>query len=165
MNLSEMFARELEHESASTRKMLERLPDDQFDYKPHPKSMALGPLATHIAQMVEWTLAVVQQPEYDIPADYKPWQPTSRAEILAKHDEWLPQAVAAIRATPETAWADAWALKMAGNPIFTLPRMVTLRTMILNHIVHHRAQLGVYLRLLEIPLPAIYGPSADESGS
>jgi uncharacterized damage-inducible protein DinB len=164
--ISEAFLGEFDHEMAKTRESLSRIADDKFDWKPHAKSMSMGALAAHIAQFPIWAKMTMQTPQFDVaPVGGQPMpQPElkNRAQILAFFDQNLPAARAAIAATGDHAMMEPWALLSAGKPIFSMPRVAVLRGMVMNHLIHHRAQLGVYLRMNDIPVPAIYGPSADE---
>jgi uncharacterized damage-inducible protein DinB len=166
MAISAAFLGEYDHEMAKTRESLSRIPDDKFNYKPHPKSMAMGKLASHIAQFPIWAKMTMQTPNFDVaPVGGQPVpQPelNNREQILAFFDKTVPEARAAIAAASDQAMMEPWALLSGGKPIFTMPRVAVLRGMVMNHLIHHRAQLGVYLRMNDIPVPAIYGPSADE---
>ncbi len=166
MPISDSLLSEFDHEMATTRKVLDRCPDDKFGWKPHQKSFSMAGLATHIANMAGWSTEVVNKDSLDVaPAGAPPYkeQPVaSRRELLEKFDKNLSAARAAIAATKDDHWMKPWTLLAGGQTIFTLPRVATYRSMILNHIVHHRGQMSVYLRLNDVPVPSIYGPSADE---
>jgi uncharacterized damage-inducible protein DinB len=168
MPISQTILPEFEHEMANTRKTLERVPDDKFAWKPHEKSMTLGGLATHLANIPSWTKNTFEQDELDVaPPGQPPYrleEKKSTAEILAAFDENVASARAALEAATDENWQGKWSLLMGGKTIFTLPRTAVMRGFVLNHLIHHRAQLGVYLRLLDVPVPSIYGPSADEAG-
>ncbi len=157
---------EYDHEMANARKSLERVPDGKFDWKPHAKSMSMGVLASHIANIPQWAALTVESPQFDVnPPGGRPAQQLAcktSAELLAAFDKNVPAARAAIAGASDQVLLASWSLLNAGKPIFTMPRVAVLRTMILNHLIHHRAQLGVYLRLNDIPVPGMYGPSADE---
>jgi uncharacterized damage-inducible protein DinB len=154
---------------ANTRKTLERIPDDKFDWKPHPKSYSVGALATHLANLPTWTAITLTQDSIDLnPPDghqQKTVSAKSRQEVLNKFDENIKQAREIIAATSDQEFFKPWSLLNAGETVFTLPRAAVMRSFVLNHMIHHRAQLGVYLRLNDLPVPSIYGPSADEGGS
>lgn len=156
---------ELELEAPNTRKTLERIPD-KFDWKPHPKSMALGRLAQHLAEIPHWAVESISKDELDLAPAGGPAQPppamTSRAQILEAFDKNVSEAKAALSGTNDEHLMKPWSLKMGGKTILTMPRVAVVRNFVMNHNVHHRAQLGVYLRLNEIPVPSVYGPSADE---
>jgi len=162
MPLNQALLPEFEHEMANTRKSLERIPDGKFDWKPHAKSMTLGGLATHLATITHWADAIVGQPSFDVAT--APPQPSlkTRKEILDTFDQSTATARKAISGATDEQLMQPWSLTKGGTPIFTLPRIAVLRSFILNHTIHHRAQLGVYLRLNDIAVPSIYGPSADE---
>lgn len=166
MSISRMILPEFEHEMANTRKTLERVPDDKFSWKPHEKSMSLGDLATHLGNIPSWTKNTFEMDELDVaPPGAPPYrleQAKSRAELLEAFDKNVSEARAALEAATDENWQGKWSLLMTGKTIFTLPRPAVFRGFIMSHSIHHRAQLGVYLRLLDIPVPSIYGPSADE---
>jgi uncharacterized damage-inducible protein DinB len=157
---------EYDHEMARTREALSRVPDEKFDWKPHAKSMAMGRLAAHIAQFPVWAKMTLETPQFDVaPVGGQPApQPElkTREQILAFFDQSVPAARAALAAASDQSMMEPWALLSGGKPIFTMPRVAVIRGMVMNHLIHHRAQLGVYLRLNDIPVPATYGPSADE---
>lgn len=163
MTIGQMLAAELKQESVAARKMLERVPNDKLAWKPHEKSMSLGRLAGHIAEMVTWTNVTVGQDELDFAtADYKPKDYTDAAEIVADFDQNLSSALEVLNSTSDETMTHNWRLRNGEQIYFELPKAAVLRTMMMNHIIHHRGQLSVYLRLLDVPVPPIYGPSADE---
>jgi len=162
MSISQSFLPEFDQEMANTRKVLERLPNEKWDFKPHPKSMSVAELATHVAEMMNWTAVTVRDPGYDIPADYQPKPHPNREAALAFFDQELKAARSAIENCSDAAWQDIWKLSFGGKEMMAMPRIAVYRSFCMNHIVHHRAQLMVYLRLLDLPVPAVYGPSADE---
>jgi uncharacterized damage-inducible protein DinB len=168
MSISKSILPEFDHEMANTRKTLERVPDDKFSWKPHEKSMTLGGLATHLANIPGWTKNTFEADELDIAPPgappYKVEEAKSTAELLEAFDKNVASARAALEGATDENWQGKWSLLMTGKPIFTLPRTAVMRGFILSHSIHHRAQLGVYLRLLDVPVPSIYGPSADEGG-
>lgn len=157
---------EFETEMANTRKTLERVPDDKFDFKPHPKSGSMGWLAGHLANLPMWAAVTVQQDSLDVaPADGQKFQlpPTrNRKELLEVFDKNVAEARKAISSATDDQLMKPWSLLKTGQPIFTFPKAAVLRSFVLNHMIHHRAQMGVYLRLNDLPVPSIYGPSADE---
>lgn len=165
MNMNQAFLQELENEMANTRKTLERVPDN-MDWTPHPKSMTMGKLAQHLAEIPDWVTKTIAADSYDLSPvgapPYKPEPVKSGKEALAMFDKNLAEAKAALASTNDADLMKPWSLKMAGNTLMTMPRAVVIRNFVLNHNVHHRAQMGVYLRLNDIPVPSIYGPSADE---
>lgn len=156
---------ELEMEMPNTRKTLERVPE-KFDWAPHKKSMTLGRLAQHLAELPDWAVKAITLDELDLaPQGSAPSQPqvaTSREQLIATFDKNVAAAKAALAGTNDDHLMKPWSLKMGGKTILTLPRVAVVRNFVLNHNVHHRAQLGVYLRLNDIPVPSVYGPSADE---
>lgn len=162
-NIANGLIGELDHEIATTRKILERIPTEKFDYKPHEKSMTMIRLATHVAEMIDWITETCTKDELDFATiDYKPFEPKSAAELVEYHDRLVEKALEALKTTSDEDMYKPWSLKNGETTYFTLPKINTLRTMCFNHIWHHRGQLSVYLRLNDIPVPSIYGPSADE---
>jgi uncharacterized damage-inducible protein DinB len=158
---------EFDHEMAGARKTLERVPDDKFDWKPHEKSSAMGALATHIAGLAGWATFTISQDSLDIAPNGEPQRTTpltSQAELLEKFDQNVAASRDAIAAASDEVLFQPWTLLANGKVLMTMPRVAVLRSFVLNHLIHHRAQLGVYLRLNDIPVPSIYGPSADDSG-
>ena len=169
MPISEMLLPEFDHEVATARKFLERVPDDKFGWQPHTKSMTLGRLAAHVAEIPGWAKETMTLTDLNLappggPA-FEPWIPKSRAEILEKFEQNIAAGRKAIAESADDAYSVPWSLLMGEQTILTMPRISVLRTWVLNHVIHHRAQLGVYLRLLDIPVPSTYGPSADDPGS
>jgi uncharacterized damage-inducible protein DinB len=162
MSIAQSLLPEFDHEMANTRKTLERVPENKLDYKPDPKSMSLGALASHIAEMAGWLPAMAQGPTLDIPEGFKPFLATSRKQLLDKFDENVAASRAALAGMGDQSLMQDWSLSFAGNTMFTMPRIAVYRSMTMNHIIHHRAQLTVYYRLNGVPVPALYGPSADE---
>jgi uncharacterized damage-inducible protein DinB len=166
MALKEALLPEFDQEMSNTRKTLERIPDDKFGWKPHPKSGTMGWLAAHLANIPGWTAPTIGTDQLDVaPAEgprYEMPQPQSRQGILELFDSNVAAARKAIAETNDAHLLQPWTLLATGKQIFTLPRIGAIRGFIMNHSIHHRAQLGVYLRLNDIPVPAIYGPSADE---
>jgi uncharacterized damage-inducible protein DinB len=147
---------------ANTRKSLERIPEGKSDWKPHPKSTTLNGLATHLATICHWAEAIVGQDSFDV-ATAPPQQPLkTKAEILAAFDKSAATARKAIETASDEQLMKPWSLMAGGNTVFTMPRAGVIRSFIMNHMIHHRAQLGVYLRLNDVAVPSIYGPSADE---
>ncbi len=166
MKISETLLPEFDQETANTRKTLERVPEDKFAWKPHEKSMTLGRLAMHVAELPSWGIEALTKDSIDIaPPGAPPYQPqaaTSRQQLLELFDQHTKRLREAIADASDEQFGQPWTLLAGGKAVFTLPRGAVLRSMVLNHGVHHRAQLGVYLRLNDIPVPATYGPSADE---
>ena len=157
-----MLLSEFDHEMANTRRTLERIPDDQLDFKPHEKSFNLLALGGHISNIPAWTPIILTQDELDMTGPFERDEPTNVAEILADFDKNVAEARTLLEAATSEVFASPWTMKQGGEAVFTMPKSATFRLWILNHAVHHRAQLTVYLRLLDVPVPALYGPSADE---
>ncbi|MBZ5592566.1 MAG: DinB family protein [Acidobacteriia bacterium] len=166
MAISQALLPEFDHEMSNTRKTLERIPENDFRWKPHPKSMPLGRLAGHVAEMPGWAVPTIAQDSLDLaPPGSPPPQGTvaqSRQHVLSLFDKNVADARAAIAGASDEQLMKPWSLLVGGRTIFTMSKIAVLRSMIMNHTIHHRAQLGVYLRLNNIPVPALYGPSADE---
>lgn len=161
--ISSALIAEMEQEAAVARKCLERVPADKFDWKPHEKSMSFGRLAVHIAEMFSWTAVTLQQPALDFAKfDYKPLEPSTNEELVEFFDKNVAEAVDVLRNTADETYMEDWTMRNGEQVYFTMPKIVTMRSFVMNHIVHHRGQLSVYLRLNDIPVPSIYGPSADE---
>jgi uncharacterized damage-inducible protein DinB len=160
--ISEMLLPEFDQEMQNTRKMLERIPDDKFDYKPHEKSMTLGRLAGHVAEFPSWAVHTLAMEVLEMQPGQQAYEPKSKQEVLAKFDKDLAEARERIAAASDEDFQKIWKFIYAGKEIIALPRREVMRGMVLNHMIHHRAQLGVYLRLNEIEIPGMYGPSADE---
>ncbi|WP_284238901.1 DinB family protein [Paenibacillus glycanilyticus] len=153
------------HELNNTRRILERLPDEHMTWKPHVKSMTLGGLSTHLINLLNWQIAIVLYPEFDlstVPLRREALE--SREAVLEEFDANVIKLNKLIDECDETTLGEDWTLRNGDHIILRQPRALALRTFGLNHMVHHRAQLGVYLRLLDIPLPGLYGPTADEEG-
>jgi uncharacterized damage-inducible protein DinB len=166
MTIGQMMLSEFDQEMQSTRKTLERCPDEKWNWKPHEKSGTVGWLASHIATMPSWLAITIKTEELDYaPVDGPSYQPPkidNRKELLAEFDKSVAEARAALASVSDAEMMKAWKLLAGGKEIFTMPRVACIRGMVMNHIIHHRAQLTVYYRLLGIPVPGLYGPSADE---
>jgi uncharacterized damage-inducible protein DinB len=166
MGLGESLLPEFDHEMANTRKTLERVPENKFDWKPHEKSTAMGGLATHLSNIPNWAIYTITQNSLDLAPEGKPLPQAELAksvvELLEFFDSNVAKARAAIAGVSDADLFKSWTLLSGGKEILTLPKIAVLRSFIMNHMIHHRAQLGVYLRLNDIPVPSIYGPSADE---
>src|ERR1700675_1711878 len=164
MPINDLLLTEFDEEIKKTRTMLERVPEDKKDFAPHPKSMPLGKLAPHVAQLAGFGLTILTTPELDFSkSSIKRLPFESVPQLLQAFDEGAAEVRAALQAMPDEAWTENWKLSFQGKPIFEGQRFLAYREMFLNHIVHHRAQLGVYLRLNDRPVPATYGPSADDT--
>jgi uncharacterized damage-inducible protein DinB len=165
MDFQKELIAEYDREVARTRKMLEAIPADiDFNYKPHPKSMSLGRLAGHLTDMTgRWALDSLLTDKLEFPADHK-WEqyaPATKEELLDKFDGGLPKVRAALAGVTPDQWDAHWQFIFGGQVYVDQPRCQVFREMVLSHMIHHRAQLGVYLRLLDKPIPGTYGPSAD----
>ena len=163
MSLSDALVGELQHDAATTRKCLERIPEDKYDWKPHEKSMTMKRLAAHIAEMFAWVKDTVEKPELDFATmDYKPFEPKTTAELVEFLDKSTAEAVESLKNASDEAMLANWKMRDGEKVYLDMPRIAVLRGLIIKHIVHHRGQLSVYLRLNNIPVPEIFGPSADE---
>jgi uncharacterized damage-inducible protein DinB len=160
MTLGESFLAELDVEMPTTRRLLERVPGDRPDWKPHPKSFSVAHLSQLVARMPGWLTGTMRETELDL-AKFAGYSNEKPAALLAEFDRNVAEARAALRTAADKDFSVPWSLKNAGRNLFTLPRVAVMRQTI-NHLVHHRGQLTVYLRLLEVPIPSIYGPTADE---
>ena len=165
MTFSEMLLPEFGEEMKNTRRLIECVPDGRFDYKPHPKSMTMGQLATHVAQIPEWAATTLDVELLEFGSDFKSPLAGSRAELLQMFDQGVERARQKIAAAGEADWQKTWTLKFNGKTILSMPRTAVMRSTVMNHMIHHRAQLGVYLRLNEVAIPGMYGPSADEANT
>jgi uncharacterized damage-inducible protein DinB len=167
MSIAQMLLPEFDHEMANTRKVLEQIPDNKLDWKAHRKSHTIGWVGSHLAEIANWAVGTLTQDSWDIaPVGAEPYRtPTlgSRAEILDHFDKNVAAARKALETTSDEAFMKDWSLLAGGKPIFTMPRVAVIRSFILNHTIHHRAILCVYLRLNDIPVPGLYGPSGDEA--
>ena len=156
---------EFDHEMGTTRRLLERVPEAEFSWKPHDKSMSLGELSGHLSNLASWANIILAASSFDmasIGSNRKPVSPASRAALLATFDEKVAAARAAVASKTDAELTAPWTLKSGTQEVFTMPRIGALRSFVVNHTIHHRGQLSVYLRLKDVPLPSIYGPSADE---
>lgn len=163
MAMIEAFAQEIDQEGATTRRVLERVPADRLSWKPHQKSMSLGHLALHVAQtpgvISSWALKDV----FEFTGPPPEPEAKSTAQILAAHDDSVKTAKDVLRQLGDAGLQRQWEGKAGGNTLMKLPKVALFRAVVLNHWIHHRGQLSVYLRLLDVPVPSIYGPSADEN--
>lgn len=161
MAIKDALLTEFDHEMGTTRRLLERLPDDKLAWKPHEKSMSFGGLGTHLSSLPLWAGTILNEASFDLINETRSPEKTSRAEILAAFDDHVRRARASLDKT-DAEYAGRWSLLRGGQEVFSLPRVAAFRSFVLSHIIHHRGQLSVYLRLNDIPVPAIYGPTADE---
>jgi uncharacterized damage-inducible protein DinB len=164
MAISDLLLLEFDAEAKTTRTMLERVPEDNPDFKPHAKSMPLNKLAPHVAELAGFGVTILTTPELDFSKDSGSKRAAfeSANQMVQVFDAGADKLRDALKKTPDSAWTENWKLSFQGKPIFNGSRFLAYRQMFLNHLVHHRAQLGVYLRLNDKPLPATYGPSADD---
>jgi len=166
MDFQKDLITEFDHEAAKTRKMIDAIPADaDFNFKPHPKSMSLGRLAGHLTDFAgDWALSTLTKDkiEFGANSDWKPFAPTSKAEALEKFDKELAGTRAALVATTGDTWDRNWQLVWQGHTVIDAPKHGVFRDAVLNHMIHHRGQLSVYLRLIGEKVPGVYGPSADE---
>jgi uncharacterized damage-inducible protein DinB len=164
MPLIDSLLPEFDREMGLTRKVLERVPDGQFDWQPHPTSRPLGNLAEHLTEMPLWATKTMSQSELEAstqrPPGYTP--PATRAAVLAQFDASYRAGRQQLVNKTDAEFAAPWTLKNAGKEVFTAPKAMVMRNFVLNHMIHHRAQLTVYFRMLGVPVPSIYGPSGDE---
>jgi uncharacterized damage-inducible protein DinB len=155
---------EFDHECATTRRVLERVPDEAAAWKPHEKSFSMQELATHLVQVPSWMEATVLQDGIDMAGGYEPPEPGTREELLQRFDEHVAKARAILEGASDETLMQEWKLHTGDEVHFALPKAAVLRSFVMNHMIHHRAQLALYLRLKDVPVPSIYGPSADEAG-
>jgi uncharacterized damage-inducible protein DinB len=160
--IAESFIQELTQEAATTRRVLERIPETELTWTPHPKSMTIGQLGWHLAALPRSIPDLVSELQREAPNVPRP-QPATVAEILAALDENVPYGAKKIGEWGDEGLQQIWTLNFQGRTVFQIPRMAALRAILLNHTYHHRGQLTVYLRLLDVPVPSVFGPSADEN--
>jgi uncharacterized damage-inducible protein DinB len=168
MTIAGLLLAELDEEFQATRALLDRLPDGRWDWKPHEKSMSLSRLATHVAELAGWSMSILTTDELDfLSPEMQSWTPRemrAKEEILAELDAAEAKCRDNLAATGDEEFHRDWTMKMGDQVLMSAPKYMVFRRQVLNHLVHHRAQLGVYLRSLGVPLPMIYGPTADEGG-
>ena len=163
MREREAFIVEFDHEMAATRRVLERVPDDAFEWTPHERSFSLGGLASHLAQLPHWGSQILDAEMYDLAGATGQSTPKgSRAEVLETFDRHVAEVRRALVAGSDAELAAPWTLKRGPHVVLTMPRIAALRRFLLHHVIHHRGQMTVYLRLREVPVPPLYGPTADE---
>jgi uncharacterized damage-inducible protein DinB len=165
MPIAESILPEFDHETATTRTLLERVPGDKAEWKPHVRSMSLGQLAMHIANLPQWAAIALERTQFDTnpPGESRAAGPPyeSAQALLETYDRNVAAARALLARTTDGEFMVQWTLKNSGKTMYSMPRVAVFRSFVLNHAVHHRGQLSVYLRLLDVPLPSIYGPTAD----
>lgn len=163
MSLNQTFIAELQHEAASTRKMLANIPHDKNSWAPHEKSMKLGALAAHVAELAGWITMTMNTDELDFAKfDYKPYIAESTEDLVKFHDEKVAEAAATLERCNDADFMKPWTLRRGDHIMFTMPKVAVLRSFAMSHLYHHRGQLSVYLRMLDVPIPGMYGPSADD---
>lgn len=162
MPIAQMLLPEFDQEMSNTRRMLERVPDGRFSYRPHEKSMTLGRLAGHVSELPTYATHALRLERLDLTGEEKPFTPATRKEVLDAFDKFAAEARGLIAAASDEDLMKTWTLTFKGKQIFSMPRAAVLRSMVMSHLIHHRAQLGVYLRLNDVEIPGMYGPSADE---
>jgi uncharacterized damage-inducible protein DinB len=162
MTIQELFLAEFDEEMPGTRKMLERVPEASFAWKPHEKSMTLGRLASHLSDLAARCATIVTTEELVREPGFTPWTAASTADLLDHFDSGASQSRAALMTLRDDQLSVVWSVKLGDRTMVALPRVMALRRVFMNHIVHHRAQLGVFLRLLDVPIPGMYGDSADD---
>ena len=165
MPLIDALLPEFDREMGLTRRALERVPDGQFEWRPHPTSVTLGRLAEHLTEMAQWATITMTQAGIEMttarPSDYV--SPATRAQVLAQFDKYLKEGRGHVAGKTDGEFNAPWTLRAGGKEVFTMPKIAVMRNFVLNHMIHHRGQLTVYLRMLGIPVPSTYGPSGDES--
>jgi uncharacterized damage-inducible protein DinB len=162
MSIAQALLPEFDQEMKNTRKLLECVPDGKFAYKPHEKSMTLGKLASHVAELPSYMISTLRLEKLDLSGQEKQADPATRQEILAAFDKTVVEARELLSKASDEDLMKIWTLTYMGQQIFSMPRVAVLRTMCLSHLYHHRGQLGVYLRMNDVEFPGMYGPSADE---
>ena len=165
MSIAENLLPEFDQEMANTRKLLECIPEKiNACWKPHDKSMTLGRLAGHVAELPGWAMNTIRVDSLNFSmGDFKPFVPQTRKEVLETFDKNVAEARQSLAGASDEHLHKIWSLQIDGKPVMSMPRSTVLRSVVMNHLIHHRAQLGVYLRLNNIAIPGMYGPSADES--
>lgn len=164
MAIKDALLPEFDHEMAVARRVIERVKDEQFGWQPHEKSMTLGRLATHVAEIPQWGFAILDHAEFNmVKGEYKATEARNVADILALLDSQVAKVRAALDSKTDGELTSLWTFKDNGKEVFTMPRVAAWRSFVMNHMIHHRGQLSVYLRQTGSKVPAIYGPSADES--
>jgi uncharacterized damage-inducible protein DinB len=158
----QVFLAEFDHEMAMTRRVLERAPEAAFPWKPHEKSFSLGGLATHLANLPHWGAQILDRDFYDLATSTRRAESTSAAEVLTMFDGHVSEVRRLLVDRPDSALLSPWTLRRGTQVVMSMPRLVALRRFLLHHVIHHRGQLTVYLRLQGVALPPLYGPTADE---
>jgi len=165
MAMKDAILPEFDHEMGTTRRVLERVPEADFKWRPHDKSFNLGQLAAHVANIPTWVTPTIDNAIFDLATlgpDARPKEPTSASELIARFDTNVKTARKKLEELTDPTLLAMWTLKQGEHEVFTMPKASVLRTFVMNHLIHHRGQLTVYLRLRNVPLPSVYGPTADE---
>ena len=162
MTIAESLLPEFDREMSTTRRLLERVPDDKLAWKPHAKSMSMGDLATHVSNLPSWGSRSLTASDFDLASPHVS-PAASRAELLSRFDTNVADTRAALVGRADAELMAPWTLKHGEQKLFTMPKIAVWRTFMMNHVIHHRGQLSVYLRLNDVPVPSMYGPSADEA--
>ena len=163
MPIAQALLPEFDHEMATTRRMLERFPEDKAEWRPHDTCMTLGRLAGHVAELAGWVVPTISQDKLDLdPSTFVPVVMKSRQETLKNFDETVKSSRALIASSSDEALMKPWSLVVTGHTVFTLPKVAVLRSFVMNHLIHHRGQLAAFYRIAGVPVPSLYGPSKDE---
>lgn len=162
MAIAQFILPEFDHEMATTRRMLERFPEDKVEWRPHETCMTLGRLAGHVAEIPSWAVPTITQDQLVMDPSYTPFVVKTRTEALKRFDEGTKAAREAIAGASDEALMKSWSLMVGGKAVFTLPKAAVLRTFVMSHMIHHRGQLAAFYRIAGVPVPSIYGPSKDE---
>lgn len=163
MSIASSLLPEFDEEMGNTRKVLERVPEGKWDFKPHPKSMSLAGLSGHLADVAEWGKVTMEVDELAMKdSEFKPYLPETTAGLVEHFEASRKQFRDVLESATDEAMNKNWVMTWNGHPVISMPRAAVIRSMVFNHMIHHRAQLGVYLRMLDVAVPGIYGPSADE---
>ncbi len=164
MAIAQALLPEFDREMATTRKMLERFPEDKVEWRPHDTCMTLGRLAGHVSELAGWTIPTMTQDKLEMdPKNYNPSIVKSRAEAVKQFDETVKNARAAIAGASDEQFMKPWTFVAGGQTIFTMPKIAVMRSFVMNHLIHHRGQLAAFYRIAGVPVPSLYGPSKDES--
>ena len=163
MRIAESILPEFDREMATTRKMLERFPEDKVEWRPHETCMTMGRLAGHVAELAGWVLPTMNQDKLEMdPSTYNPAIVKSRAEAIKQFDETVKSARAAIASASDETFMKPWTFVARGQTVFTMPKIAVYRSFVMNHLIHHRGQLAAFYRVAGVPVPSLYGPSKDE---
>jgi uncharacterized damage-inducible protein DinB len=161
MTISEMLLPEFDNEMTNTRKILDCVPEEKLTWKPHEKSMTMGRLASHVAELPYWVTVTIKEDKLELTPEMNPFNAATKAELISQFESNIAAAREAIAGATDEQLGKIWSLIYGGHPVFSLPRAAVLRNMVMSHLIHHRGQLSVYLRLNDVAIPGMYGPSAD----